>query len=388
MFLCDLSHRFNKSDSSAHVLIHSRLGLGPKLTDARRGVEFPTLARRAIAREIDRESLSEEMRVLYVALTRAREKLIMTATWKNAEAGLGKLTLAAQKPMPPTLLRGASTPLQWLSYAAILDEEELIKLEIIPADSLLESGESCGDSSEEVKKEDSSAQLLKLIKDNLSHSYSHAAAVELPTKLSATELGRFEDGESLEAETMAPKFLEPDFRRPSFLEEGKKLSATAIGTATHAFMQYVDLEKVGSLALLQEELEDRLELTENAAEAIDLNKLLPFFQSEEGRLLQQGKLHREFRFTLLWDAGEVYGKDAEGEELLMQGIVDCLVEEEDGLSIIDYKTDKVFGEDIAPRAELYRSQIEAYARSVQRIFGKKVKRKLLYFLRSGVSVEL
>ncbi|MBR5491346.1 MAG: helicase-exonuclease AddAB subunit AddA [Oscillospiraceae bacterium] len=391
VFLCDLSHRFNKSDSSAHVLIHSRLGLGPKLTDAGRGVEFPTLARRAIAREIDRESLSEEMRVLYVALTRAREKLIMTATWKNAEAGLGKLTLAAQKPMPPTLLRGASTPLQWLSYAAILDEEELIKLEIIPADSLLESGESCADSSEEVKKEDSSAQLLKLIKDNLSHRYSHAAAVELPTKLSATELGRFEDGESLEAETMAPKFLEPDFRRPSFLEEGKKLSATAIGTATHAFMQYVDLEKVGSLALLQGELariEDAGLLSHEEAEVIDLNKLLLFFQSDEGRLLQQGKVHREFRFTLLWDAGEVYGKDAEGEELLMQGIVDCLVEEEDSLSIIDYKTDKVFGEDIAQRAELYRSQIEAYARSVQRIFGKKVKRKLLYFLRSGVSAEL
>jgi len=121
---------------------------------------------------------------------------------------------------------------------------------------------------------------------------------------------------------------------------------------------------------------------------VDTEKILRFFQSEAGALLRRGKVRREFRFTLLWDAGDVFGSEAEGEELLMQGVIDCLVEEDDGLSIIDYKTDRVNAAEAGQRAEAYRSQLESYARIAERIFGKRVKRKLLFFLRPGVSVEM
>ncbi len=392
VFLCDLAHRFNKTDSRAHVLIHSELGLGPKLTDTARGVEFPTLARRAIERQIDRETLSEEMRVLYVAMTRAREKLIMSAAWKNASAGLGKLMSSIESPLPPALLRSALSPVQWLASAAMLDSEDLISLQIIPGEELSGAVPATTAAEEAAPAAQADEELLSALRESLDWAYDHQKAVELPTKVSATELGRLEEGEDSEAESLIKDAPELSFRRPelSTVEDGR-LNATAIGTATHVFMQYVELDKTGS----KEELEGELRRIESAgllsaeeAQAVDTTKLLGFFQSEAGQLLRQGRVHREFRFTLLWDASEVFGSDAAGEEVLMQGVIDCLVEEADGLSIIDYKTDRVSAESAPARSELYRSQLEAYARSAQRIFGKKVKRKLLYFLRPGVSVEM
>jgi len=392
VFLCDLAHRFNKSDSQAHVLIHSELGLGPKLTDSDRGVEYPTLARRAIARQIEQEGLSEEMRVLYVAMTRAREKLIMSASWKNAAAGLGRLINSIESPMPPKLLRSASSPLQWLASAAMLDGEDLINLQIISGEEL-----AAADSIAPVGEEASPApevdeQLIRALREKLDWTYGHQKAVELPTKVSATELGRLEEGEDSEAESLIIAAPELSFRRPEISAAGNgRLSAAETGTATHVFMQYVDLDACGSRAELEAQLR-RIEaeglLSEEEAAAVDTEKILRFFQSEAGALLRRGKVRREFRFTLLWDAGDVFGSEAEGEELLMQGVIDCLVEEDDGLSIIDYKTDRVNAAEAGQRAEAYRSQLESYARSAERIFGKRVKRKLLFFLRPGVSVEM
>ena len=391
VFLCDLSHRFNKADSRAHVLIHPRLGLGPKLTDAARGVEFPTLARRAIERQTEREGLSEEMRVLYVAMTRAREKLIMSAAWKNASAGLGKLMNSLESPLPPALLRSAPAPIHWLASAAMLDGEDLISMHIV-------SGEEA-DSAGEVPPEAESAPSttvdegeLALLREKLDYVYPHAEAVELPTKVSATELKYLDGPVDPEAQSLISLPADTEFRLPALdSREGPALSAAAVGTAVHLFMQHVDMEKTGSAEALSGELgrmESKGLLTPEEAETVDIGKLLSFFRSEAGQLLRKGRLHRELRFTLLWDSGEVFGPHRSGEELLMQGVIDCLVEEPDGLSIIDYKTDRVSAEAAPDRARLYRSQVEAYARSAERIFGKKVKRKLLYFLRPGVSVEL
>ena len=121
VFLCDLSHGFNKSDEYATVLLHSKLGLGPKITDTARGIEYPGLAHRAIAKQIDKETLSERMRVLYVGMTRAKEKLIMSAVFENPEKRLEKMAGNASSPMPPTVLAGANSMVHWLIYAALTD---------------------------------------------------------------------------------------------------------------------------------------------------------------------------------------------------------------------------------------------------------------------------
>ncbi len=388
VFLCDLAHRFNKNDSRSHVLLHSELGLGPKLTDSVRGVEYPTLAHRAIEKQIDRESLSEEMRVLYVAMTRARERLIMSAVWKNAEEKLKKLGDTVLSPVPPTLLRAAASPVHWLAAAALLDENDRISMNIIAPENDSPPAETspCKGAETEVG---ASEAALESIGRSLGYSYPHQKAVELPTKVSATELKGFEDPDE-EARSLVSEPTEFDFRRPSF-GEGTKLSAAALGTATHSFMQYVDLDKTESLEDLEGELrrmeEEGLLLPEEA-KAVNCKKLLHFFQSSTGAILRRGKVYREFRFTLLCDAAECFGPEAEGEEVLLQGIIDCLVEEDCRLSIIDYKTDRVSSDEATERAKRYQNQLWAYARSAERIFQKPVKNVLIHFLSPGVSVEV
>ena len=135
VFLCDLSHGFNKTDEYAPVLLHSKLGLGPKITDTARGIEYPGLAHRAIAKQIDKETLSERMRVLYVGMTRAKERLIMSAVFVNPEKRLEKMAGNAESPMPPAVLAGASSMVHWLIYAALTDKQGLIDMKIVaPSD--------------------------------------------------------------------------------------------------------------------------------------------------------------------------------------------------------------------------------------------------------------
>lgn len=389
VFLCDLGHSFNKLDERAHVLLHSRLGLGPKITDTARGIEYPGLAHRAIAKQIDTETLSEEMRVLYVGMTRAKEQLIMSSIFENPENRLAKMRLNAASPMPPAVLRGCSAPVHWLTYAAMTDENGFIDMKVVSPE---DSGDEIPISAARSEAADYDSAVLDALRKNLSFVYPHQAATELPTKVSATALKEYEDENDLEAAVLVWESPEFEFRRPRFGDEkARRLSAAEFGTATHAFLQYVDLSNTASLTLLEEE-RHRLEtaglLTSEEARAIDCRALLKFFQSSTGALLRKGKVHREFRFTLLSDASECFGAEAEGEEILLQGIIDCLVEEEDCLSIIDYKTDRICAEEADERAKRYQSQLWAYARSAERIFGKKVRNVIVHFLRPGVSIEV
>ncbi|MBQ8264720.1 MAG: helicase-exonuclease AddAB subunit AddA, partial [Oscillospiraceae bacterium] len=192
VFLCDLAHQFNTNDSKENVLVHSSLGLGSKLTDTARGVEYPTLSRRAIEKQLQKERLSEEMRVLYVAMTRAREKLIMTAAWKNAGAKLYKLRDSLQSPMPPALLRSAQSFLPWIASAALIGGEELIKTNIVYADAV-DAPEAQAEAAPEARPAAKADEaLVELLRSRLGFRYPHAGAVELPTKLSATELSRYD----------------------------------------------------------------------------------------------------------------------------------------------------------------------------------------------------
>jgi len=390
VFLCDLGHSFNKLDERSHVLLHSKLGLGPKITDSARGIEYPGLAHRAIAKQIELETLSEEMRVLYVGMTRAKEQLIMSSIFENSENRLYKLQGNAASPMPPAVLRSASAPVHWLIYAALTDGQGFIDMKVIsPENPAALNAENLVSVPETAEPEPG---LLSSLRKKLDFVYPYSSAVELPTKVSATALKDYEDDSGEEAASLIQEMPEFEFRRPLFKgSESKKLSAAAYGTATHSFLQYVDLDKSSSTRQLEEEI-SRLEgaglLTAEEAGAINSRSLLKFFQSSTGALLRKGQVHREFRFTLLSDAADCFGKEVEGEEILLQGIIDCLIEEDDGLSIIDYKTDRISASEAQERAKRYQSQLWAYARSAERIFQKKVKTLLIHFLTPGVSVEV
>jgi ATP-dependent helicase/nuclease subunit A len=177
------------------------------------------------------------------------------------------------------------------------------------------------------------------------------------------------------------------------LDAGERpLRAAERGVATHLFLQHMDLAKGRSRAGLREELQRLREarfLTERECEAVNISAVERLFASELGtRMLEAKELLREFRFSLLLDARRLY-PEAEGEELLLQGVVDCCLIEPDGLVIIDYKTDRVkTDEEIAERAAHYRGQLTAYSEALRRILGKPVKRCVLFFLVPGKSVEV
>lgn len=380
VFLCDAARQFNTSDSSETVLVHPELGLGPKRVDLERRVKYPTIARLAIARRIERESRSEEMRVLYVALTRAKERLFVTASFDRLDKVMER---ARTRALEPEALLGVSNYAEWLLSACLADGEEHFTLHI--CDGAAEA--AAENAAAEAPTPDPEA--LKTLEERLGFVYPHLSAVELPSKVTATELkGRTEadaDGEAL----LKPKSFA--FPLPRLGQAERPLSAAERGIATHVVLQYMDFQKGRSRAGIQSEIR-RLAalrtLSEREAAAVNVSAIERLFASELGQtMLRAQNVRREFRFSLLLDAGRLY-PGAEGEELLLQGVVDCCLEE-DGLVIIDYKTDRVRGEEeIRARAESYRGQLLAYAEALESILRKPVRRCLLFFLQPGATVEL
>ncbi len=385
VFLCDTARRFNKGELNETVLVHPELGLGPKLTDLERRVEYPTLARQAIRRRLDRELLSEQMRLLYVALTRAKERLYITASFKDPDKTLEKLRSAMSSPLPPELLAGQTCFADWLLLAALDDGQEHLKLRY--ADETGAGAEAVPAAVDGSVDEDA----LRELERNLSFRYPHAEAERLPSKLTATELkGRLEADE--DAQALAPKRRTGVFRMPDFTRKDRPLTGAQRGTATHLVLQYMDFAETGSLESVRAEIErlrQKQLLSDKEAAAVDAGAIVKLFASPLGqRMLKAEHREREFKFSLLCDAGD-YFPGAAGEQVLLQGVVDCCIEEGGALTVIDYKTDAVRTEDeIAARAEYYAGQLRAYAAALRRIFGKEVREGVLYFLSVGKAIEI
>ena len=384
VFLCDTARRFNRSERAEPVLVHPELGLGPRVVDLERRVRYPSLARAAIAMRQEREGLSEEMRLLYVALTRAKERLFVTAAFKDPDKELEKWRPAAVPPIPPETLTRAGSMAGWMIAACLADAGEHVTLTV------------CGDAGEETQAhpetpacpvdEDALCELRR----RLGFRYPHAEAVALPSKVTATELKGREERDP-DAVSVAPR-TQYAFRMPELGTGQRPLTATERGVATHLVLQYMDFAKGRSRQGIRAEIERLCAarfLSRQEADAVNVSAIERLFSSPLGRrmLAAQDPL-REFRFSLLLPADAVY-PGAEGEELLLQGVVDCCLREVDGLVIIDYKTDRVkTDEELAARAALYRGQLTAYAAAMSRILGQRVKTCVLFFLSVGRSVEL
>ena len=385
VFLCDAARRFNNSDQLGSVLIHPELGLGPRVTDFENRVRYPSLAHLAISKRQRREELSEEMRLLYVALTRAKERLFVTASCKDAEKTLEKTALLAEPPLAPETLARGQNFLTWLLCACLADGERHFKIRVCHDGE--ESG--TGETAEAAETPADPAALAEL-RRRLAFSYPHAAAVELPSKVTATELkGRYARDADAQALLRPGSFA---FRMPVLGEGGRGLTAAERGVATHKLLQYMDFGAARGREGIRREIERLLAagfLSPREAQAVNLSAVERLFRSPLGkRMLAADEPLREFRFSLLLDAGGLY-PGAEGEELLLQGVVDCCLEEDGALVLIDYKTDNVrTEEEIAARAERYRGQLTAYRDALTRILGKPVKEGVLFFLAPGREVRL
>ena len=168
-------------------------------------------------------------------------------------------------------------------------------------------------------------------------------------------------------------------------------SGTAYGTAMHAALQFIRYDRCISEETIRNEVDRMVAegfLTEEQGAMVDVHSLLAFFNTDIGRKLVNGVNHiREFKFSILDDASW-YGKDLQGEQVLLQGVVDCALMEEDGLTVLDFKTDRVAMSDIPAVLEKYRGQVDAYAQALGRIYEMPVKAKLLYLFRLNTVVTV
>ena len=309
----------------------------------------------------------------------------MTAALKNPEKELQGLMPYVTKPMAAEMLMKASNPAVWLMYAVLADTENCIKLSICHS----EAAEEAEAAEAEEVCAPADPELLEKLRNNLGFRYARAAAEALPSKVTATEMKHY-DAPDAEAVPVV-RGGHGEFRSPDFLRAEKPLSGAEKGTATHMVLQFIDYAKTGSIAEIKAEIE-RLRvcrfISDRQAEAVNANAIFKLFSSEIGaRIRNADSLRREFKFSLLCPAEDFFD-GGEGEKVLLQGVMDCCIEENGELTVIDYKTDRVRGEALKERAELYAGQVRAYAMAAGRIMGKPVRECVLYFLDAGEEVTI
>lgn len=410
VLVCGLDRRFNEADVKAPLLFHPELGLGPKRVDRGRGLRYTTIARDAAALRLRRQLRAEEMRLLYVAMTRAEHKLILF-TCVNGQGGqLASLAGQAQCPPPPRQMAEAQRMADWVLAPALCRRDSAalwagldvprpqppadegypwdIRL-LSGADYQRPQGQGGGAGAQ------SAPPLPDGLAQRLSWRYPHAASADIPSKLTATQLkGREKDAEAAEnAVELHPAAPQAARLRPPVFEGERPLTAAQRGTALHMVMQYLNYDHTGSFGEIAEEVTRLVEgqyITPQQGNAVNPADILAFFRSGLGRRLQASpRVEREFKFSLLCPAADYYPGAEAGEQVLLQGVVDCWFVEEDGtVTVVDFKTDRVTEDTVAARARDYRPQLDAYSRALSQAAGLEVKRRCLWFFNVGQAVEL
>ena len=404
VLLTDLGKRFNRADLQTPVLVHPRLGLGPLYIDLDRRIRYPTIAREAVSGLVSRESRSEEMRVLYVGMTRAKEKLILTASMPAAGRRMKELGALSALPVPAETVDGGRSMAEWILLPLLrrweaaplrdlagqeaedfsLTEDALWQVFLhkdTPGICLPAGTEAGGNSAAD-------APALPVNREALDFVYPYAAACTAPTKITATQLkGREKDREIVQ-ETIQP-YVRRDFSAPRFLSGRRPLTGAERGTATHLVMQHLPLEEDTDVGAVVEDLAARRFLTREQAEAVDQAAVRRFLASPlASELRKADRVEREARFSLLMPGDKFFPELDGGEEVLLQGVVDLFAVRDGGVTVVDFKTDYVTEDTLPEKIAHYRPQLEAYSAALERILELPVKHRILYFFCAGQAVEV
>lgn len=389
VFLAGLSGWFSDNDSKERLLLHAGAGIGLRLREE--GEKRKTLSYQGVrlARRMDERA--EELRVWYVAMTRAREKLYLVLAGHNLAETVYKmeLQLPPERALFADTLLAANSPAEWLLAAALRhpsfaglrrDPANIHSLaactdfRVTPVDT---SAEAAAEASPPAPAADADEALVRQLAARIAYRYPYASLAAVPAKLAASALSH----EALRRTHIATA-------RPAFLQS-EGLTPAQKGTALHTYMQFADY----TLAAADPEREaERLTgagfLSPRQQQALQLDKLRTFFAGElYARMTASPDCRREFHFTVEVPAGQVLpGADIPDEMVVVQGIADCVFREGDGLVLVDYKTDRVgSGEELAQR---YRSQLQFYKQALEPIFGLPVKEALLYSFSLGQTVPV
>ena len=413
VFVAGLGRSFNQMDFNNSYLFDQQFGLAVKAIDPDDRIMYTSLPFLAMKEKKILELKAEEMRILYVAMTRAKERLILVGTVKDWEKVSSKWREVQHLPtevMLPEYLRArAKNYLDWIGPAVARHEcfTALTHEEYRPKDSSAKwvvtpisnnffmnalHFEEEENSTEQVAQEVNQALLSKM-KKQFTTPYAYKSAVTKKSKTSVSEIKRIESlqrEEEPETHIMQSKTVSAK-KRPLFLQE-KKLSATEIGTVVHTVMQHVPQEGFSTtdeiVAYLNVLVGINL-LTEDEIQVVDPQKVYQFFLSNIGQRFTRAKqLYREVPFTLSIE-------NDDGDSQIVQGIIDCLMEDEEGKWILlDYKTDKIlpaFSEEPYLTKEMkkrYGVQLRIYTEALESVLQVKVDEKILYLYNAETEIQL
>lgn len=405
VFVAGTGKQFNMQDTKKSLVLHSELGVGADSIDAVARTKTPTLLKKMIQRQEAREATAEEIRVLYVAMTRAKEKLILTGAVEDVEKEL-QSGLILQNREDERLsfysLTKAKKYLDWILPAVYRRQgEEKVPIQVykVTMEELV-TVEACEQAADVLTKEvlqqwDTTkvydAEMKQQIQEQFSYVYPFSDTQMVKQKVSVSEVKKRtyleEEGEEMFREEEVIPLL------PKFLQEKEEVTGARRGTVYHKVLELLDITKEYDGALLQSEIRSMVEkgwLSEEMAVCIRQSELLRFLHSPIGIRLQQagrkGLYHTEQPFVVGVPASQIYPGSTAKDEILVQGIIDAYFEEDGQIVVLDYKTDRVNSE--AELVERYRIQLEYYAAALEQLTGKTVKEKVIYSFRLQKEIVL
>ena len=425
VFLAELESGFNRKDIQSDILADADDTLGVQIIDRTSNSKLSSLAHQVIAEQKLAKSLAEEMRILYVATTRARDRLILTASQKQDRCRniICDGFFFGGQPIPHWRLRRCHSHLDWTLYglsdqkalhnafethlSGPTGDDDLFGLKVYDGKELdglsrfvlsLRADKAKGHTSPQRKppQRHAETELLLKVKDSLAWRYQFADATLLPAKLSVTQLTHRSDeyikldySGVLQRQPKAVAVAEVQLSEPE---------AGLIGTATHLIIAQLDLAGPINKETIDKTVERLLAggaITQPVLEHIDTESIPAFFDSDLGRMVfdKANQVWREWPFTFglraceLTDSGDERRATSD-EMIIVQGIIDMLIQTQNGLIVIDFKTDKVTAQQAPQRAELYRGQLELYSRAAEAILKCETIARWLYFLIPRVPVAI
>ncbi|GIO21654.1 helicase-exonuclease AddAB subunit AddA [Oceanobacillus sp. J11TS1] len=431
VILGGIDKEFNLRSLNEKYLLHKDLGFASKFIDPEKRIQYSTLFYNAMRERIRREQLSEEIRLLYVALTRAEEKLLMVGTVNSMDkrkAAWSWLSNHADWVLPGYFRIGAKNYLDWIGPALlrhhqveVLREEELgsmvspeirkdpsswdVQIHLAHDIAMQENARQLKQDTlnEQIRNweqvEQTDKDLDTWVEKRFSYQYPFKQAVQSRAKQSVTELKRQqEQKDAYSDEMMIPKSAtRPIATRPRFMQVEKKLTPAEKGTALHTVMQHLPLKK----SLSKEEVEEFIEklvqeekITAPEAESVSVSAIVAFLESSIAQLIfKEKKVFKEVPFSLMLPAEKVYAnwQDPAKEKVLIQGVIDCIIPSQEGWIILDYKTDRIT-EEITDKLEeklkkRYKTQLDLYRYAIEEIWKQPVTETYLYFFSKRLLIK-
>jgi ATP-dependent helicase/nuclease subunit A len=398
VFLSSTGKNFNLKDLREKILIHQEIGFGPNYENSELKIEYPTLAKEAIKMVSKRESISEEMRVLYVALTRAKEKLIITGIEKDLQKSIESKEKELQiyesednSKINPKILESYKSYLDWIELVYLknkIKNSDIFEFNVVSKTEILnqtvESETERKDVLKDIANKKVSKENMEKIKNILEWEYKYKDSTEMPSELSVSKIKELsKDTEEKIGITL---------KKPNFLIEKTELTPAEKGTIMHLCLQKLNYKEEYNLEKLKNMVNNLVNkeiILPKEAESVNYNKILAFLSSNIWKEMQTAKVvEQEKAFYLNLKANEIYQNDAE-DEILVQGIIDLYyITNNDELVLVDYKTDYVENNSEQSLKAKYNIQLEIYKKALEESLNRKVDKVYIYSTWLNKEIEI